>query len=151
MSIRRRVETRAEAEFDASVAPAAPEPPATSAPRAARSIPASTPIAVALSREEAQERYVTFRDAWVAAMRRSNSGRAADMASLAIAQEAYEEASAEVQLWRTGSRIAIPIQVDRESRLDVAVGQELAWRRVREADEKPRRLLSRLFGRSRHP
>lgn len=71
------------------------------------------------------------------------------MASLAIAQEAYEEAIAELELWRSGDRIAIPIQVDREASLDVAVGQELAWRRVRQPGEKDRGHLARLLGRLR--
>ena len=38
------------------------------------------------------------------------AGKTAHLASLAIAQEAFEAASAELELWRTGARVAIPIQ-----------------------------------------
>src|SRR6188474_2137121 len=58
-----------------------------------------TPLTQRLARpqsvEEADARYVAARDAWTAAMRAANSGRSADLASLAIAQEAYEAAAAE--------------------------------------------------------
>ena len=108
---------------------AAPTPPATrriSAPP----VPEGAPSAPR-SREEADEQYVTARDAWTAAMRRANSGRAADLASLAITQEEFEAASAELELWRTGARIAIPIEPEASHTvLEAAVGQELAWRRV---------------------
>ena len=113
-------------------APPAPEP-APSAPR---------------SREEAEAQYVEARDGWTAAMRRANSGRAADLASLAIAQEAFEAASAELELWRTGARVAIPIQPDAtHTVLEAAVGQELAWRRVLHPPEKKRGLFGRLRNR----
>lgn len=85
------------------------------------------------------------RDAWTAAMRRANSGRAAHLASLAITQEAFEAASAELELWRTGARIAIPIQPEAShSFLEAAVGQELEWRRVLHPPVKKPGLFGRL-------
>ena len=80
-----------------------------------------------MSLEEAEAGYVTARDAWTAAMRRCASGRAADLASLAIAQEAYEQASAEVARWRSGERVAINIEPDaKRAGLDAAIAQEMA-------------------------
>ena len=55
------------------------------------------------------------RDAWIAAMRKANSGRSADLAGLAIAQEAYEQAMVEVERWRSGVKVAIPIEPEREA------------------------------------
>ena len=96
------------------------------------------------TREDAEERYVAARDAWTAAMRAANSGRPADLASLALAQEAYEEASAERERWMSGARVAIPVQPDKiDSRLQAAIGQELAWRQVKH-HEKPEGFLGRL-------
>ncbi len=105
-----------------------------------------------LSREEADATYVATRDAWVVAMRGANSGKPADLATLAIVQEAYEAASAEVEQWRSGGRIAIPIQTEAErSGIRIAVGQELEWRRVLHHEEKQPgplgRLVRRLTGR----
>jgi len=86
-----------------------------------------------MSLEEAEAGYVTARDAWTAAMRRCVSGRAADLASLAIAQEAYEQAAAEVARWRSGERLAINIEPEaKRGGLEAAIGQEMAWRRVHE-------------------
>jgi hypothetical protein len=97
---------------------------------------------------EAQEQYVAARDSWTAAMRAAGSGRPADMASLAIAQEAYEAASAELERWRTGRRIAIPVEPDRtQSAINVVVGQELAWRKVHGQETKRPGLIGRLLGR----
>jgi hypothetical protein len=47
----------------------------------------------ARSPEEAEARYVAARDAWTAAMRAANSGRPADLATLAVAQDAFEAAT----------------------------------------------------------
>jgi hypothetical protein len=94
------------------------------------------------SAEEAEERYVAARDAWTAAMRGAQSGASADLAALAIAQEAYEAALAEKERWASGPRVAIPVEPDPSSDLDAVVGQELSWRRVheheQEAERKPR-------------
>jgi hypothetical protein len=81
--------------------------------------------------EEIEQRYVAARDAWSAAMRAANSGRAADLASLAIAQEAFETAAGEREEWLAGGRTAIPVNPEaaRHS-IEVAVEQELEWRRV---------------------
>jgi hypothetical protein len=78
-------------------------------------------------------------------MRAAASGRSADLASLAIAQEAYEAASRERDEWTSGRRTAaIPIEPGR-SAIDVVVGQELAWRRVHHEDEEPKRgILGRI-------
>jgi len=126
---------------------------AASTPPARRRIsaqPAPEPAPTAQSREEAEAQYVTARDAWTAAMRLANSGRPAHLASLAIAQETFEAASAEVELWRTGARIAIPIQPEAtHTGLEAAVGQELAWRRVLHPPEKKPGLFGRLRNRLR--
>jgi hypothetical protein len=94
--------------------------------------PLAMPMPGARSREEAEARYVAARDAWTLAMHAANSGRPADLASLAIAQEAYEAAAAEREQWLTG-RVAIPIEPAAARRkLEIAVGQELAWRKIHE-------------------
>lgn len=84
------------------------------------------------SREDAEQRYVAAREAWTAAMRAANSGRSSDLAALAMAQEAYEEALADRVRWASGSSVAIPVGEERPSNLDAVVGQELSWRRVHE-------------------
>jgi len=101
------------------------------------------------SEPEAHEAYVAARDSWTAAMRAAASGRPADMASLAIAQEAYEAASAELERWRTGRRIAVTVEPDEtRSAINVVVGQELAWRKVHGQDSKRPGLIDRLLGRT---
>ena len=101
-----------------------------------------------VSLEEAEARYVVARDAWVEAMRRCKSGRAADLASLAIAQEAYEKETAEVERWRSGGRLAITIEPEaKRAGLAAAIGQEMAWRRVHEVKPKEPGLIARAFRR----
>lgn len=102
------------------------------------------PLEAPASRAEAEARYVEARDAWTAAMRRANSGRPAHLASLAIAQETYEAALAEVELWRSGHRIPIPVQAGRSVGIEVAVGQELEWRRLHAPEEPHRGFIARL-------
>jgi hypothetical protein len=147
MSVRRPTEPAAEASTtppaEASARPQADHAPST---------PALQTDARPRSRDEAEARYVTARDAWTAAMRRANSGRAADLASLAITQEAYELASAEVESWRSGRTIAIKVEPEKKrTNLDALIGQEMAWRRVHEVKvQKPGalgRLARRLTGR----
>lgn len=101
------------------------------------------------SREEAEARYVEARDEWVAAMRRASSGRPADLASLAIRQEAYETATAELERWRSSPKRAIPIDPEpKRTGIDVVIGQEMAWKRVHDRSDQPRGgLLGRLLGR----
>jgi hypothetical protein len=142
----------------------APAPASTSPERAAPATPSTRgrPDAVGHSAlaqringpqtpEQAEQRYVAARDAWTAAMRAASSGRPADLASLAIAQEAYEAAAAERERWLSGGRIAIPVESeDTRHSLDVAVGQELEWRRVRHHEPEGgllSRVRRRLFGR----
>jgi hypothetical protein len=100
------------------------------------------------SRDEAEAQYVSARDAWTGAMRAASSGRSADLALLAIAQETYERAYAEREAWLSGARVAIRIE-DAEPRrgLDVFVAQDLAWRRVHEAAQKAPGRLERLVRR----
>lgn len=103
------------------------------------------------SLEEAEAEYVAARDAWTAAMKAAASGRPADLASLAIAQSAYEATAVEVERWRSGERVAIAVD-PAPTGIDAVVGQELAWRRVHEADPKGRpgllgRIARRLSGR----
>lgn len=99
------------------------------------------------SREEAEQRYVAAREAWTAAMRAANSGRSSDLAALAMAQEAYEEALADRERWASSPSVAIPIGEERPRGLEAVVGQELIRRRVHEqelererAREQPRGL-----------
>jgi hypothetical protein len=88
---------------------------------------------------------VDARDAWSAAMHRASSGRPADLASLAIAQQAYEEATAERDRWQNGTRAAIKIEPeDDRTPIDIVVGQEFAWRRVHESGQRAPSLLGRL-------
>jgi hypothetical protein len=110
------------------------------------------PATAPRSREEAEAQYIAARNAWTLAMHRATSGRSADLASLAIAQQAYEEAVAERQLWETGNRLAIPIEPDPRTSVEVIVGQDLAWQRVHEAEQRRRpgvlsRLARRIKGR----
>ena len=88
--------------------------------------------------EDLESRYVAARDAWIQAMRAAGSGRPADMASLALAQETYETVAAEREHWLATGPIGIPIepQPKRET-IEVAVGQELEWRRVLEHQSRP--------------
>ena len=108
------------------------------------------------SREDAEKRYAAAHEGWIAAMRAANSGRSSDLAALAMAQEAYEEALADRERWASGPSVAIPVGEERPSSLDAVVGQELSWRRVHEhelelerAREQPRGLrgLLRRIGR----
>jgi hypothetical protein len=96
------------------------------------------PATAPRSREEAEAQYIAARNAWTLAMHRALSGRSADLASLAIAQEAYEEAVAERELWETGTRLAVPVEPDPRTSVEVIVGQNLAWQRVREAEQQRR-------------
>jgi hypothetical protein len=109
------------------------------------------PAAGPRSLEEAETLYVAARDAWTAAMRTAASGRPADLASLAIAQEAFEAATAERERWLAGGRVAIPVEPTNGTRssLETAVGQELAWREVlqpRQPEGFLARMRRRLFG-----
>ena len=102
------------------------------------------------TRADVEELYVAARDAWTTAMRAANSGRPADLAALALAQEVYESAVAERNRWESGGRAAIPIEPeDEERKLGAIVGQELAWRKVRTVDEKPAGILGRIRRRIR--
>ncbi len=103
------------------------------------------------SREEAEDRYVAARDAWTAAMRQSRSGKSADLAALAMAQEAYEAALEEKERWANSPRVSIPVAPDPSTGINAVVRQELSWRRMHEP-EPPRRtglrgLVRRLRGR----
>jgi len=88
------------------------------------------------SREEAEERYVRAREAWTAAMRTANSGRASDLAALAMAQEVYEDALADRERWASSPSVARPVGEERPSGLEAVVGQELSWRRVHEHERR---------------
>ena len=106
-------------------------------------------VAAPHSREEAEERYIAARDAWTKAMHAANSGRPADLASLALTQEAYEVAVAERERWLAGGRVAIPVEQAKPHRnIEAAIGQEMAWRAVKHHDE-PKGFLGRLKKRLR--
>ena len=154
MSVHRASDSRPDArpQVDASEADAAPKAPARTR-KASPSATPRTPVPAPRSTEEAEERYVVARDAWIAAMRKANSGRSADLASLGITQEAYEQATVEVEKWRSGVKVAITIEPDAKLHdLETAIGQELAWRRVHERrvhddQEKPPGPLARAIRR----
>ena len=99
MSVHRASDSRPDArpKVDPSEANAAPKAPARTR-KAPPSATPRTPVSAPRSSEEAEERYVMARDAWIAAMGKANSGRSADLASLGIAQEAYEQATVEVEV-----------------------------------------------------
>jgi hypothetical protein len=105
----------------------------------------------ALSLEDAEERYVAARDAWASAMRGAASGRPADLATLAVVQEAYEAALAERDRWASGARIPIAVEPDRPKSIEAAVRQEVTWRLAHqgEQDGKPTRGLRSLLRRMR--
>ena len=78
-------------------------------------------------------------------MRAANSGRPADLASLALSQETYEAAAANVALWRSGAKVAVPTEPAKKGAgLDALIGQEMAWRRVHEVQPKQSGPLRRL-------
>lgn len=111
---------------------------------------ASGALDVASYGQDLEERYVAAREAWTHAMQAASSGRPADMASLAIAQQAYETIAAEREDWLASGRVAIPIEpLAKRHDIEIAVGQELAWRRVQQHEDRSglftriRRRLSR--------
>jgi hypothetical protein len=104
-------------------------------------------IASPRSLAEAEVEYVRCRDAWTAAMRAASSGRPADLATLAICQEAYEAATVERDRWLSGARVAVPVEPEtKRAPYEVVVDQVMAWRDVHEQG-KPRGVVGRLFGR----
>ena len=109
------------------------------------------PLVGARSREEAEERYIAARNAWTLAMHDANSGRPADLASLAIAQETYEAAHAERERWLSGAVVAIPVEPDgsHDRELEAALRHELAWRSVLDHPKPKDGVLSRLRRRIR--
>ena len=111
----------------------------------------STGLDAASYGQDLEERYVAAREAWTQAMQAASSGRPADMASLAIAQQAYETVAAEREGWLTTGRVAIPIEPSpTRHHIEIAVGQELAWRRVKQQEGRSG-LLTRIRRRlSRH-
>ena len=125
----------------------AQSPAADGARRAPSSTRFHAPPEAPRSREQAEAQYVAARTVWVDAMHKAASGRPADLASLAIAQEAYERAAVERARWEHGPRASIAVEPEPKRVLDVAIGQELAWRRVKEAEGRRRGLVGRLFGR----
>ena len=129
---------------DTEAAAAAPAPPTGTNDTAGHSAMAQR-RAAPRSREDAEQRYVAARDAWVTAMRAASSGRPADMAALALAQEAYEAAVTERDRWLNGNHVPIPVEPERTTNgIDAVVGQELAWRHIHKAPEEPKGLLGRL-------
>ena len=151
MSVRRANDSRPDAPppIDAPEATAGPKAPAPRTRKTASPAVVAAPVGAPRSRAEAEARYADSRDAWVACMRKANSGRPADLASLAIAQQTYELAMAEVERWRSGAMVAFSIQPETHvHEVKTAVGQEFAWRRVHELQQqKPLGPLARLVRR----
>ena len=69
-------------------------------------------------------------------MKAASSGRSSDLAALAMAQEAYEEALADRERWASSPTVAVPVADERPSGLNAVVGQELSWRRVHEQERQ---------------
>ena len=122
-----------------SSSPRAPAPP--------RAAVTQHHLVVPHSREEAEERYVAARDAWTHAMHGASSGRPADLASLAIAQEAYELATAERERWNGSHAVPIAIEEETHNGLEAIVGQEFAWRQVHDASARQPGRMRRFFRR----
>lgn len=105
--------------------------------------------------EDVERDYEAARNAWTAAMGAARSGRPADLAALAVAQEAYESALAEKHRWDASPRATTPVESERPKSINAVVAQELARRRAQELDEEHRRqkpkglsgLVNRLRGR----
>jgi hypothetical protein len=122
-------------------------------PSSSTATPATTRPPVDINRygDELEQRYIAARDAWTQAMRAAGSGRPADMASLAIAQEAYETVAAEREQWLASGRVAISVEPPpKNSQIEIAIGQELEWRRVLAGDTRRglfARIRDRLGGR----
>ena len=93
----------------------------------------------ALSPEAAEERYVAARQAWTDAMRAAGSGRPADLAALAVAQEAYEVALADRERGASGARVPIPVESDRPKSIEAVVRQEVTWRLAHQGKPDPGR------------
>ena len=70
-------------------------------------------------------------------MKAAASGRPADLAALAIAQETYEAATAEWEHWESGERIAIAVESEKGSSVGTIVNQQMAWRKVHEHEKRP--------------
>jgi hypothetical protein len=106
----------------------------------------------AVSLEDAEQRYTAAREAWASAMRGAASGRSADLATLAVAQEAYEAALAERDRWASGARVPIAVVPDRPKSIESVVGQELTWRLAHNGEQNRQRpkglrgLLRRMRG-----
>ena len=127
---------------------AAPREPMSRAVVRAAVPAAPAPVLAPRSLEDAEQRYLTARDAWIVAMRRANSGRPADLATLAITQEAYELATADVERWRSGVKVAVPIDGGtKRAGLEALISQEMAWRRLHATPEPKRGRLSRILRR----
>jgi len=137
---------------DGAAKPAVPKTPRKPAAQKAVPLPVEAAPQTALTQrfsrpqsvEEADARYVAARDEWTKAMRAANSGRPADLASLAIAQEAYEVAVAERDRWHTGTKVAIPVDTETRSGIEAAVGHELAWRQVLHPEPQKGGVFSRI-------
>jgi len=128
-------------------------PPAPVIPAKVDAAEPSTPAQVPVgphSREEAEARYIAARDAWLQAMRGASSGRPADLASLALTQETYETAAAERERWIARGRSGRAKEPPRG--IEAAVGQEMAWRRVKQREKREGflgRLKRRITGQRR--
>ena len=108
-------------------APTGAPPPAPHVATTAHGLAAE----IAAYGEDLERRYLATRDEWLKAMHAANSGRSADLAKLAIAQEAYEATATEREHWIDSGRVAIPIREDIERHdVEIAVDQGLAWRKV---------------------
>ncbi len=84
-------------------------------------------------------------------MHGASSGRPADLASLALTQETYEAAAAERERWIARSRHSVPAKEPPRG-IEAAVGQEMAWRRVKQREKREGflgRLKRRITGQRR--
>jgi hypothetical protein len=136
------VQTRSSAPVPTDAAPPSPRVATTAHGLAAE---------IAAYGEDLESRYHAARDAWLQAMHAANSGRSADLAKLAIAQEAYEAVATEREHWIDSGRVAVPIRDDGERHdVEIALDQEIAWQKVLQKPPKrgiADRIRRRLGGR----
>lgn len=107
-----------------------------------------------LALPDAQAAYDTARAAWLEALRGSKEGSNRALARLAVAQKAYEEAGAALELSRAEDALAQQrLEALRRRREEVQrraaaiASQATAWNKVHETPPAKKGLLGRLFGR----
>ena len=103
---------------------------------------------------DAQAAYDAARASWLEALRQSKDGKNRTLARLAVAQKAYEDAGAALELARAEDALAQQrLEALRRRREEVQrraaaiASQATAWGKVHETPPAPKGLLGRLFRR----